>query len=114
MAHTARRFSPRGNSGSPRRNVSWAGGPQGSFGAISATTVALMGNGTQALFDNLTIVRIRGELLLYITTAGGAADEGFRWSFGMCNVSENAFNAGVASVPAPFTDIAWDGWMVHH
>ena len=45
--------------------------------------------------------------------AATAVGDGFQVAVGICIVSENAFNAGVASVPAPFTDIGWDGWMWH-
>jgi len=46
-----------------------------------------------------------------VLSAATAALDGFVGAFGFGIVSENAFNAGVASVPTPVTDIAWDGWL---
>jgi hypothetical protein len=34
-------------------------------------------------------------------------------AFGMCVVSEDAFAAGAASIPGPFSDASSDLWMVH-
>ncbi len=34
-------------------------------------------------------------------------------AFGMLVVSEDAFAAGAASIPGPFTDAGSDLWMVH-
>ena len=48
--------------------------------------------------------------LITVTTLGDGFDE---VGLGMCYVSENAFGAGVASVPSPLTDMGWDGWMWH-
>ena len=94
-----------------KRAVSWSEGPTGTH-SITANQSTLFTTGQQALVD-LTVVRIRGELLLGL----GAVDallSGFpRIAFGLCNVTENAFNAGVTSIPTPLTDIAWDGWMYH-
>ena len=95
-----------------RRRVSWSLGPTGILSPASSV-VSLFAGGGQATLDDLTIVRTRGELLLSLLTAA-APQQGFQWAFGMCIVSENAFNAGVASVPAPLADGSWDGWFVHH
>jgi hypothetical protein len=34
-------------------------------------------------------------------------------AFGMCVVSDNAFAAGAASIPGPFTDTDSELWFVH-
>ena len=34
-------------------------------------------------------------------------------AFGVCVVNDDAFAAGVASIPGPFTDAASDLWFVH-
>ena len=50
---------------------------------------------------------------LALVTATAVLD-GFRGiAIGICTVSENAFNAGVASIPSPVTDVGWDGWQYH-
>jgi len=95
-----------------RRKTSWSRGPQGSVTNVTTSSVILFGGGSQALVDNITLVRTRGSLLLTMV-GSDAIGEGFSWFFGMCNVTENAFNAGVGSVPAPLTDISWDGWAVY-
>ena len=98
--------------GGARRSTSWSAGPRGVTGTISASEVSIFGTGTQATVDGLTLVRTRGEILLSLDS-GTAIDDGYQFAFGLCIVTENAFNAGVASVPTPLTDIAWDGWLFH-
>jgi len=103
-------FSTRKGHGT-RRLTSWFVGPHG--------TTVLSGNGAtvfpvsvQSTDEGLTLIRVRGSLLLYLSAAAAALD-GFRWGFGMAVVSENAAGIGVSAVPSPLTDITWDGWMVY-
>ena len=102
---------PRTNAGA-RRRVSWGTGPRGNVGAVTAAGSILFPVGAQANLDDLTIVRIRGELLVRMKD-GTSADSSWKFAFGMCIVNENAFGIGVTAVPQPFTDLFWDGWMVH-
>ena len=103
------RFPRTGGKG--RRKVSWAGGPRGDL-TITADGVSLFTVGQQATVDDLTLIRTHGELLV-VMLDGSVLDASISYAFGMCVVTENAFGAGVTAVPAPFADIAWDGWMVH-
>ena len=112
MAHRRGSRFPR-TSASSRRPVTWEEGPFGSLTGITTSTQNVYPTAQTLLFDNLTVVRVRGEVTAYITVAGGAANEGFRCAFGMCVVSENAAGIGVTAVPGPLTDIAWDGWFVY-
>ena len=80
---------------------------------MTASSVNLFPATAVVNLAGLTIVRTRGELLVYLTGAGGAKTEGFRYAFGMCVVSENAAGVGVTAVPGPITDIGWDGWFVY-
>ena len=106
----ARRF--RGQVQTNRRRVSWALGPNGILSPAS-TAVSLFPVGSQAIVDDLTLVRTRGELLLILLTSS-TAQGGFQFAFGLCNVTENAFSVGgVSAVPAPLDDIGWDGWFFH-
>ncbi len=98
--------------GSSRRRVSWIEGPFGEITNITTTTVNVFPTAQQFVEDDLTIVRTRGELLVGLT-AGDSLNEGFKWAFGMCVVSENAAGVGVTAIPAPLVDIAWDGWLVY-
>jgi len=94
-----------------RRRVSWASGPRGDV-SLTTAGAGLFTTAAQATIDDLTIVRVRGELLVMLKEASTAGSQ-FPWAFGMCVVTENAFGVGVTAVPAPFTDVAWDGWLVH-
>ena len=111
MAHASRSRFPRRSA--PGRRVSWSPGPSGQTGSISASSSNLFTVAVAATLDDLTLVRTRGELLVAMQIVGGAAQEGFTWAFGMCNVTENAAGIGVTAVPDPQTDVAWDGWFVH-
>ncbi len=97
---------------SVRRRVTWSSGPNGQIGPISGNSNNVFPNGAQALVDDLTVVRTRGRLLIQLITAD-AVGSGFRWAFGMTNVSENAAGIGVTALPDPIADIAWDGWFVY-
>ena len=50
-------------------------------------------------------------MTMRLATAVGDGFENF--AMGMCVVSENAFGVGVTAIPAPITDIQWDGWIWH-
>ena len=111
MAH-ASRFQRRGAGFSKRRATSWSAGPSQTTVSLSAAGATLWATGSQAN-EQLTTVRIRGQLILSLNTVTTIGDGYANVGIGICNVSENAFNAGVGSVPTPLTDIGWDGWMWH-
>ncbi len=100
--------------GGSRRRTGWFKGPS----EVTPTSITGIGSllwdtGLQAIDNGLTVARIRGEITLSLTTVTTVLD-GFREvAAGICVVSENAFDAGTASVPSPLTDVAWDGWMWH-
>jgi len=58
-----------------------------------------------------TIIRIRG--VLKIITDQNVANEEQIGAFGVGLVNIVASNLGTTGVPGPFTDILWDGWMLH-
>ncbi len=94
-----------------RRRTSWGVGPKGALTFSTSNPVAAFGSTAVALSDGLTIVRIRGELLMYLTVAD-AINAGYdEVAVGICVVSENAAGVGITAVPTPITDVAWDGWM---
>jgi len=79
---------------------------------LTATTVALLGSGSEAQLDGLTIARIRGVLEIQM----GAADlttSGFIGAVGIGIASQNAFGIGVTATMDPVADADWDGWMFH-
>jgi len=115
VAHFNRSSSRRsfGAPASSAKTKSWALGPKGNTATISSATAVVFGTAAQAVVDGLTILRIRGELLIYLVTTD-AADSGFQEiAFGMGIVSENAAGIGVTALPAPIGDIGWDGWMYY-
>jgi len=58
----------------------------------------------------LTIIRNRGVVVVKPQSFG--ADVDVLGAFGVGIVSAEAFAAGVASVPSPYLDADWAGWMV--
>jgi len=60
--------------------------------------------------ESLTVIRNRG--LLMITPQSFAADVTLVGAVGICVVSSQAFAAGAASIPGPFTDADWGGWLL--
>ena len=109
MAHGSR-FRPRGQGTKTRRNRQWSLGPSGTI-SRTASGSTIFATGSQALVE-LTQLRLRGFLKIYITS-GAAAAEGYNGAVGIGICNENAFAAGVASVNIPVTDMGWDGWLWH-
>ena len=101
---------------SQRRKANWTVGPQsGADGvpiALSASSKVLMGVGAVVLDSGITLVRTRGELMILLKTSSNAAG-GFVGAFGLCVVTDQAFAAGVGSIPGPVADDDWDGWFYH-
>ena len=104
----------------PRQSVvhrsSWEVGPETSGGggpqAFSGTGAILAGTAVQAAVDGLTLIRTRGEFLMYLLSATAAGD-GFHGAIGIAKATTAAIVAGAASVPTPITEEAWDGWLYH-
>ncbi len=97
----------------PRRKSIW-------IAPALATYVGVAGGGATLIssFDpdaaglpSPTIVRTRGFVSVQPTSV--AADLEITGAMGIGIVSDQAFIAGVASIPEPFTDADWDGWYVH-
>jgi len=102
---------------SSRRKTAWSLGPAtgsapGSPQTISAggTTLGLLGS-TPSI-DGLTLIRLRGNLVLRLETAGSAGD-GFVGAFGICQVGNEAFSAGASALPDPQDDGGDERWFYH-
>ncbi len=66
---------------------------------------------SSASFDApATIVRTRGNVA--VIPQSFAADLNVFGAIGVGIVSDEAFNAGVASIPEPFADADWSGWYL--
>jgi len=113
MARSFRGFS-RGRTVSPRRQTAWeeAVGATAPQSQISTSVVSIASAAAVAVEDGLTIVRTRGELLLYLSTAA-AAQDGYAGAFGLGIANANAIVAGSASLLTPISDADWDGWFFH-
>ena len=92
----------------PRRKTFWVGPADQNYLNVVSAGAVIMGSLAQSV--PLTVVRTRGQISVkptaYITnlTISGA--------FGVGIVSNEAFAAGVASIPEPFSDAGWGGWFV--
>ena len=74
-----------------------------------ATTTSVI-IGSASFTDKSTIIRSRGEVSLVPNNVG--ADATLIGAFGMGIVSAEAFVAGTASIPLPFSDSDWVGWFM--
>ena len=97
-----------------RRRTGWEIGPEASAAVVvSAAGKSAWPGGTASALDGMTLVRIRGQFLIYVVTAD-VVNAGFPYAVGMCMVTEDAFAVGVTAIPDPFTDNGWDGWIWYH
>ena len=113
MAHRSS-ASFRGRSQSLRRKTGWENGP-GDISTpvqITSDTAFILGAGQVFLFDGDTVVRIRGSLLLALTTITADGD-GYVGAVGIGIVSAPAFAVGASAVPTPVSESEWEGWMWH-
>ena len=110
MAHSRRSSFPRIGGTSRRRKVTWTSGPSGTHTPFSAAGTALFDTSVEAVVDDLTIVRLRGDLVIQVasSTDGDGFDD---IAIGICIVNQNAAGIGVSAIPQPLTDIFWDGWF---
>ncbi len=76
---------------------------------MAANTKLLLGSFVADI--PVTVRRTRG--LIAWRSDQKAADESPFGAFGMCVVSNDAFAAGAASVPGPYSDAESDLWFVH-
>ncbi len=95
-----------------RRKTSWGVGPEGTL-TISDVTPAGFPITAVVADTDLTIVRIRGEVNMFLQVTDSGLGGFGRIGLGICIVSENAAGVGQTAVPHPITDLAWDGWLWH-
>ena len=110
MADLRRSHSIRTGRSSPRKTV-WNQGPFSA--AIQQSTAAgltLIDTG-QTGIGSTTLVRIRGELTVFISVATTIGDGFRKFSAGIGVVSSNAFAIGATAVPSPEADSEWGGWL---
>ena len=111
MARLRQSSLGRGRFGTTRRKTSWAVGPGGtSLLSIAAPQTSVVGSGATSLEDGLTVVRLRGELLLRLQTP---TTDGFTGAFGIALCTAAAFAVGITALQKPISDEDWDGWLYH-
>ena len=98
-------------SGGHRRKSDWAAFVDEIF-VLGTTAVQLGATGFTTTLGEETLARIHGELLVTLET-GDAVGSGFHGAIGIGKVQDEAFQAGVGSVPDPITEVGWDGWLYH-
>ena len=115
MARAIRRGSTRGI----RRKTSWGFGPtsgtSGSAQSFAITGSLLMTTGVTPTLDGITLVRTRGELLMYLSTVTAALD-GFHGAFGIGVVpggNRGFLAVGGGALPIPITNEDDETWIYH-
>ena len=96
---------------SPRRTTIWNEGPLST--AVQSATAAstLVVNTGQTALGGVTLVRTRGHLAIWISSAGSDGDGFTRVQAGIGIVTTDAFAAGGSSMPTPLDDPDWGGWL---
>ena len=97
----------------PKRKTVWVGTADQGAVSLASGGSAIVSSFDPSSFAILkaTIARVRGEINVFpqVTTA----DLSINGAYGLCVVSDEAFAAGAASIPRPFDDDDWAGWLVH-
>ena len=101
---SARRFVSR----SAPRTTAWIGSADQTFQAVGGGAKTILQS--NASLQDTTIVRTRGKLSVFGNTL--SADATPIGAFGIGVVSDQALAAGAASLPGPWTDKNWGGWLV--
>jgi len=86
-------------------------------GSVSATAISgggkvILGSGVQTVGSELTLLRTRGILDMFLLSATSAGD-GFFGAMGIGVFTDQAFTAGVASLPSPRTEQFSNAWLYH-
>ena len=104
-----RRFSGR-RAGGWRPPSEWEAVNAVGLTALAASTKAIVASFTVS-GPSQTVRRVRGNV--FISSDQVLASEFVVGAFGLMVASEDAFTAGAASIPGPFTDAGSDLWLVH-
>ncbi len=97
---------------SVRRKTTWVGPADQQFVSVAtgASVIIASFDPQGAAMLAPTIVRTRGQISFRWNTTG--ADSTLSGAFGVGIVSDEAFAAGTASIPRPFDDADWGGWLL--
>ena len=98
-------------SGRKQRQTVWSAGPfSAAIQSATAGVNTIIDTG-QSSGGGVTIIRIRGELTMWLEVVTAIGDGFTRVGAGIGIVSTDAFSAGAGSMPAPLSDPGWGGWM---
>ena len=98
--------------GRVKRQTTWVGPADQSFISVATgakVIIASFDPGASG-FNKPTVVRTRGDVSIFPNSV--TADLNIVGAYGLAIVSDQAFAAGVASVPGPWNSPGWDGWFV--
>ncbi len=90
------------------RLTQWIGPADQAYITVATTVAGIISS--VSFEEPVTVMRARGMFSLKVTDP--STDENIVGAVGMAVVSTEAFTAGVASVPEPYTDADWGGWFV--
>ena len=108
--------SSRGFARAQRRLTAWALGPGADTIAgldsqqFTASGTAVLGSGATPVIPQLTVVRLRG-FVNFGLSAADALNSGFACFVGIGIATLDAFTVGSGSLPNPFDDQDWPGWL---
>ena len=92
----------------------WGVGPGGSgITTLVATGSAFLGSSLVTTGEELTVMRTRGIVDMFIKGAGAADGDGFFGAVAIGKTTQAAIAAGITAVPTPLTESDWDGWFWH-
>ena len=92
----------------PRRSSQWVASADQGYQNVSTGAKVILESNPGLI--NTTIVRTRGSISIAPQTM--VADVDIQGAFGIGIVSDEAFAAGAASIPGPWTNGDWGGWFV--
>ena len=96
---------------SQRRLTVWDAGVGGTGKtSVTSLTPQFMGSALVPLVEGLTIIRLRGELLIQLTLATAAKD-GMAGAVGIGIATLAAVTAGIGAVPTPITEQGDENWL---
>ncbi len=103
MAHQRR--PPRFGS---KRMVEWVGPPEQGYVAVGSGASVILSS--LSVEEPITLIRNRGAIT--IRPNAFVADVDIIGAIGLGVVSQEAFTAGIGSLPTPYSDADWGGWVV--
>ncbi len=97
----------------PKRKTIWVGTADQSVITVAGGASVIISSFAPDALSILaaTVVRVRGFAIFFPSAFG--ADLNYSGAYGLGIVSDEALAAGAASIPRPFDDDDWTGWLVH-